>query len=295
MRGKRTLVGLILVLIGLPSLLAGSAGLLALQHRDGDGGFTTQLAPIHADGYAVVVPDVDAAMSHSGLASVFGSGPLRVGVRGSNVPVLLAVARTADARRYLAGVPHSELTTVGVAAGDAPVTTVTVPGRRSPATLRGQSFWLATGAVKLDFEPRSDPLSLIALRSDGKPGLDLRLAVTRFVPWLVAATIGLLMTGFAGMLGGVVLLFVAAEPVLVVEPHRVVEFADRLAGSLDTIAPGESLALVRRARGLDLTGELVTVRSGPGRRWWGRRHSPPESDPTVPVPERESPYVYTAT
>jgi hypothetical protein len=149
--------------------------------------------------------------------------------------------------------------------------------------------------------------------------LHATLTVTTFPGWLEPATAGLLVLGVGALLFGVALLFMASEPVLVVEAHRVVEFADRVAERLEEIAPGESLAVVRRTRGLDLTGELVTLRpeaantgahhtvAPPGhnaRRWRSRGHTPPELTDRWAVDadaeadstdDGESPYVYTAT
>ncbi len=334
-RALRTLAGLVLVLIGFPALIGGAAGIIVLQHCDPDGAFSTQLAPIHADGYAVVVSDVDTTVAASGAAGLLGSsGRLRVSLRASNVPVLLALAHRDDVERYLAGVPVTQLTAIGFARGDSPVTTTALAGTRPPLKVAGQTFWVSSGTAALDWDPAGGPVSLVVLRTDGQAGLDVTLAVSHYPTWIKPATLGLLLAGLAGLLGGIVLLFVAAEPVLVVEAHRMVEFADRIAERLERTAPGESLAVVRRARGLDLTGELVTVRPerawnapyerGPGdpesgpahaapyqadpapravdRRWRDAGHTPPEladrwaaDNPEDDGGPGESPYVHTAT
>jgi hypothetical protein len=309
-RACRTLVGLVLVLIGFATLVAGTVGLLARQHRDASGGFTTHLAPLHEDGYAIEVPDVNATLGDVGPTGLLRTGELRVTLRSTNAAVLLGLAPTTDVQRYLDGVPRAQLIAVGFSAGDAPVTEVPVAGTTVPLAPAQQSFWAATGAATLQWQPGSTPLSLVVIRTDGKPGLEVTLAVSRFVGWLTPATIGLLVAGLGGLLGGVALLFVATEPVLVVEAHRVVEFAERIADRLEQIAPGESLAVVRRTRGLDLTGELVKVPTKEptkeptnSRRWRGRGHTPPEladewaSDDAASGSGSagESPYVYTAT
>jgi hypothetical protein len=160
-------------------------------------------------------------------------------------------------------------------------------------------------------------------RTASLAALHATLIVTSYPGWLEPVTVGLLVLGVGALLFGVALLFMASEPVLVVEAHRVVEFADRVAERLEDLAPGESLAVVRRTRGLDLTGELVALRpeaantgahhvvAPPGynaRRWRSRGHTPPEltdrwavdsvdpADAEVDATDDgESPYLYTAT
>jgi len=303
-RALRTLAGLVLVLLGFPALLAGVIGLIAMQHRDDSGAFTTRLAPLHADGYALVVPDVGTAITRFGLAPVLGtdSGEIRIAIQDSSEPMIMALAPRADVQPYLDGVAHAELTAVGYADGESPVTITAISGERKPAPARDQAFWGLAGTTTLDWHlGPGQPLSLVLLRSDGKPGFDVSMVVSRFPAWLQPATISLLVGGLAALLAGIVLLFMATEPVLVVEAHRMVEFADRIADRLDEIPPGESLAVVRRTRGLDLTGELIPVRPEAFR---SAGHTPPEladrwavdddDDPDGREPG-ESPYVYTAT
>jgi hypothetical protein len=324
-RTFRTLAGIALVLVGFPCLLVGVGGLLAMQHRDDDGAFTAQLAPIHTDGYAVIVPDVNATMTRFGIGPLLGSGEVKIALRSSTAAILMAIAPRSDVQRYLDGVAHTEVASVGYADGDAPVTAHPYIGIRPPAPPRDQAFWGLAGTESLDWElGPGQPLSLVLLRADGQPGFDLTLAVSRYADWIKPATVGLLVAGLAGLLGGLVLLFMAAEPVLVVEAHRMVEFADRIAERLEQIAPGESLAVVRRTRGLDLTGELVPVSSDRSRgrpssdRWstmprYRSAHASESAPGQAPPPDRadrgapddlpdddfpdagQSPYIYTAT
>jgi hypothetical protein len=329
-RAFRTLAGLVLTLVGFVALLAGVAGAIALNHRDDDGAFTATLAPIHADGYAIEVPDAGATLGHAGVGALFGSGRVRVTVRAINGPVLLALGPSDDVGRYLDGVPRSQLESVGFTRGAAPVTLFALPGERTPTAPSDQTFWTLTGNGALTWSVGPQAQSLVVIRTDHQPGIDATLAVSTYAGWLLPSTVVALLLGVGGVLFGVALLFVASEPVLVVEAHRMVEFADRVAERLGEIAPGESLAVVRRTRGLDLTGELVTVRSQPrnagsrhdedaekghnARRWRSRGHTPPEladrwgvdesadeavegadDDPADSADGGESPYVYTAT
>ncbi len=311
MRALRTLAGIVLVLLSGPALLTGGVCAAALSHRDADGGFTAVLAPIHSDGYAVVVPDLGAAARGFGIAAAFGSAGLRVSIRESGQPLVLALAPIADLQRYLSGVARTEVRSVGFAAGSQPVTLAPITGAALPAPPAQKSFWsAATSMQSVDWDrPAPGLVGLVLLRSDGRAGIDVTVAVARYPDWLTRATWALLLAGAAMFVGGLAVLFRMAEPVLVVEAHRMVEFADRIAERLGGIQPGRSLAVIRRTRGLDLTGEIVPVRAepdedgppGPPRpghwREWLRQHHPaPQPPPSwADEPTGESPYIHTAT
>jgi hypothetical protein len=258
MRALRTLAGLVLVLIGFPAIIAGAAGMIALQHRDADGAFTTELAPLHADGYAIVVPDVDTAVNRYGLAPLLGSGRLTVTLRDSAEPVVLAFAKAEPVKPYLAGVAHSELTSVGYADGTAPVTLVAQDGVRAPAPAHNQDFWLAVSQQTLDWQPAAGESTLVILRVDGRAGIDATLAVSRYPTGLRTMTLALLLVGVVGLAGGVVLLFLAAEPMVVVEEQRMEQLADQIADRIEFHLPGPAQPTVGAPpRPHDLTGELV--------------------------------------
>src|SRR5262249_52084279 len=158
----------------------GIAGAVALSHRSDDGGFTATLAPIHADGYAVEVPDVNGTLGHAGFGALFGSGHVRVSVRANNGPLLLALGPSAEVRPYLDGVPRSDLVAVGFAHGEAPVTLTTLPGEWPPNTPSDQSFWTLTSSGELNWSNGPQPQSLVLIRTDNRPGIDATLAVTTY-------------------------------------------------------------------------------------------------------------------
>ena len=58
MRVLRTILGMLLLTIGLPSLLAGTALWAAMQHRDQGGAFGGELQRLSTPGYAFVIRDV---------------------------------------------------------------------------------------------------------------------------------------------------------------------------------------------------------------------------------------------
>src|SRR3712207_9087711 len=59
MRVVRTILGILLLTVGLPLLLVGGALWMAMQHRDAGGALSGEIEDIRTQGYAVVVPDVD--------------------------------------------------------------------------------------------------------------------------------------------------------------------------------------------------------------------------------------------
>ena len=62
MRVLRTILGLLLLTIGIPALLIGAAFWAAMQHRDAGGAFGGRLQAVVTSGYAVVVDDADALL-----------------------------------------------------------------------------------------------------------------------------------------------------------------------------------------------------------------------------------------
>ena len=62
MRTLRTLIGVILVGIGVPALVLAGSGWLIQRHAEASGSFAAQLSPVHSQGYAVSVPDVAALL-----------------------------------------------------------------------------------------------------------------------------------------------------------------------------------------------------------------------------------------
>src|SRR2546430_3207017 len=99
MRLVRLVLGTLLVLVALPMVLAGTALWVAMQHRDADGRFSAGLDRVRTDGYAVVVPDVDALLRRG---APFGRrGPTTPRASGGRPP-FLRLAPSAGRGRHLA-------------------------------------------------------------------------------------------------------------------------------------------------------------------------------------------------
>jgi len=237
MRTLRTVLGLILVLAGVPALIAGVVGWTVLQHRDPTGAYSAPLEPVSTSGYAVVVPDIGALVARHGLARRAGTARLRVTASSPSGPLFLGLAPTADAARFFERVARTELTEIRVADGPLPVRARQLAGDSAPVDATAAAFWLATGVAgtagnTLEWDlPVAADTAFVLLRADGQAGIDATLSVALYPRWLNPTTWGLLAAGALLAVGGVVLLWPGRrrEVVLVVEAHRVVELADQFA------------------------------------------------------------------
>jgi hypothetical protein len=206
-------LGILLVVVGVPAVLAGVASVVALHHRDSTGAFSAELSTVHSDGYAVVVPDLATVVSRDGIGALLGSGTLRITLHSSAAPVVMLLAPSDQVRTYLAGVAHSEVVSVGYATGPLPVSLVALGGTRPPAPSWEQTFWQQASTGELDWPgTASESTALVLVRADGRPGIDANMSVGRTVPWLPRASWSLLIGGVTGLIGGIALLIVMAEP-----------------------------------------------------------------------------------
>lgn len=229
----RVVAGLILVTAGVLSLAGGVvAWVLGGQRTDSGGGdqgaFVATLAPLHTDGYSIVVPDVADVLARHGVGRYLGDGRLTVTVRSALAnpadQIVVSLVPAGDALRHLAGTARTEIRTVGYTTGDQPVLTQSMvggaPTRPTPWELDELAGHLVT--VSLDV-PASQPTALVIGRADGAS--DFTVAVTvGFAPssWGTATTV-LLITGCLGTLAGLALLvlrrpWIDADHPLLAEP-----------------------------------------------------------------------------
>lgn len=235
-RVVRGVIGSLLLLVGLPLLLAGGTLWFAMQHRDSGGAYTASLAGISTEGHAVVVSDVDGLLRRDVPFARSGRTSLRVTAETATGPAFIGLAPASDVADYLAGVPYTRIQEVRLARGHLPVTTAPVAGRDVvPGLPHEQPFWAAaSGAGVLEWVPseeRGRQLALVIMdRSGAAPGtVDLEAELRP--EWLSSATLGALVLG-----GVLVLVAVAAlawpsrsrEVVYVVPPAQVPEVAAHL-------------------------------------------------------------------
>jgi hypothetical protein len=236
MRFLRKLIGLGMIMVAVPALLVGGAGWIAGGHRDPNGAFTADLAPVHSSGPVVVVPDVADVLGRHRVGGMLTPGRVRVTVASSQSPVLLVVMSADAARRYLDGVARTEVAAVGYAAGPQPVTTQDIAGTDTLARLPAAG--VLTSGTDVVFDPSAQPgrLSLLIVRDDLTSGVAASLVVGIRPGWFEPASRGLLLGGGLLLVGGLAVLLwrSAREVTLVVEAERV---ADLVAEKMPRFAP----------------------------------------------------------
>ncbi|MGC5022861.1 hypothetical protein [Micromonospora sp. DT47] len=239
MRFVRALVGMLLLVVGIPALLLG-AGLWTVDRQSApDGTFGAQVEPVRTPGHAVVVADVDALLRAE--APFTRQGRLRLTARTADGPAFLGLAPADEVRRWLAPVPHATVDRVALARGPLPVR-LTDPAAAAPAGSPSaastvpidQPFWVREGIGAIEWNPAElagRGLSLVVMRPDGRADLALDLRAELRAGWLgpaawVLLAGGVLLIGLAGL----VLLrpIRPREVVFVVEPDQVPVLAGRL-------------------------------------------------------------------
>ncbi|WP_229073118.1 hypothetical protein [Actinoplanes sp. DH11] len=242
MRVFRTILGMLLLTVGLPALLAGGALWALMQHRDPGGAFSGELQKLAIPGYAVVVPDIDRLLRDDAPFARIGDTRLRLAAATTDGAAFVGLAPAADVSRYLAGVPHTRVDAVDIGTGALPVTTERVLGPRVPAGIPGQqAFWTRTGNGQLNLVPgelTGGPYSLVLMSPGGAP-VNRLAAVAEVRPsWLNSSTWGLITLGTLLIMASVVVLAWPGrrrEVVYVVEPSQVPELMYAIGAPLPNI------------------------------------------------------------
>ncbi|MEU8614278.1 hypothetical protein AB0C29_40455, partial [Actinoplanes sp. NPDC048791] len=239
MRVFRTILGMLLLTAGLPTLLVGSAFWAAMQHRDPGGAFTGDLQRVATSGYALVVDDFDGLLRKDAPFVRLGDTRLRLTAESSGAPAFLGIAPAAAVDRYLADVPHIAVSSIDLGTGALPVTGKLRPGTIAPEQLPGrQTFWLTAGTGTLDWNPselRDTRYSLVVMNPAAQPGVRLESSASILPGWLNQATWALLILGsLLVMIGMIVLGWPSRrrEVVYVVEPSQVPDLMQAIGAPL---------------------------------------------------------------
>ena len=228
MRVLRTILGLLLLIIGLPALLVGAAFWAAMQHRDPGGAFSGDLQRTVTSGYAVVVPDADGLLGRDAPFARSGDTRLRLTAYTLDGPAFIGIGPADQVARYLADVPRQVVTTVDLGTGALPVATERVGGTRAPASVPNrQPFWLKSATGGLSWHPstlRDRHYSLVIMSPSAQPGLEVTATAELSPGWLNSATWSLLIFGSILVMAGIMVLAWPGrrrEVVYVVEPSQV--------------------------------------------------------------------------
>ena len=172
MRVVRTILGILLLTVGLPLLLVGGGLWTAMQHRDAGGAFSGALEEITNPGHAVVVPDVDGLLRREAPFTRGDKTRLRITAETATGPAFIGIAPATAVTKYLAGVGHARVDEVKLTRGALPVRVAHVPGGAVPAGRPGaQKFWVRSGNGALEWSPsavRGQQLALIVMSVDGR-------------------------------------------------------------------------------------------------------------------------------
>jgi hypothetical protein len=206
----RAAIGVLLVLLAVPLILAGAGLWLVDHHRAADGTFAAHLERVQAPGRAIVVTDVDALLRADAPFARGGQSTLSVSARGPGGLLFLGLGPYDEVEQYLAGVAQTRISRVRLAFGPLPVQRRDIVGdlapKESPYEL---AFWRATstglirdGRVEdaLRWSPaatRGQRLAVVIMNADGSPGVDVEILARLQATWLGSTTGGLLILGSA--------------------------------------------------------------------------------------------------
>lgn len=272
MRFVRTIAGMLLLVMGIPALLAGGGLWAVARHADPDGGFGARFETVRTPGHAVVVTDVDDLLRAEAPFARTGQTRLRLTARTADGPAFVGLAPADAVRRWLEPVPHATVRRVALSRGPLPVRLdpagPAVAGTAEAVPL-DQVFWVREGIGSLEWSPGelADPsLSLVVMRPDGGADLALDLRAELRAGWFTTAAWGLLAGGFLLVALAVALLLRPIRPrevVFVVEPDQVPVLAGRLGV---TSLSGLGAQPTAEDRGRLAERQLVPVGPAPGSR-----------------------------
>ncbi|MEU8656591.1 hypothetical protein [Actinoplanes philippinensis] len=239
MRVFRTILGMLLLTIGLPTLLGGGGLWAVMQHRDPGGAFSGELQRLTVPGHAVVIPDIDRLLRDHAPFARIDDTQLRLSAATVEGRAFLGLAPSDAVARYLAGVPYTQIDGIDIGTGVLPVTASRVGGHGAPTgTPARQPFWTTSGHGQISLTPAEltdRPYSLVLMNPDGAAVLRLAVVAEVRPGWLGSSTWGLLTLGTLLVMAGVIVLVWPGrrrEVVYVVEPSQVPELMHAIGAPL---------------------------------------------------------------
>jgi len=220
MRVFRVLVGMVLLAVAVPSLLAGAVAWYAMQHRGANGEFRARIETVAQPGYAVVVPDLDALLRRDAPIARASRTSMRI-TAFSGAPLFIGLADPKDVGAFLRNSAYAEISGVSLGRGPLDARTAEIAGVRD-APLghpEDQQMWQRSATGSLEYEPsdwRGRPVALVVLAPDGAALGPVALTAAIRFGWLDSTTWGLLILGPVLLLLGFVTLAWPARQVVYV-------------------------------------------------------------------------------
>jgi hypothetical protein len=188
-RRGRVAVGVTLLVVGIFATVAGAA-IVALVGLDGSVG----IAPTRflGSGVALTLPEVDVPGLPGGRHPV-----LDASAAPGDVPLFVGVGRSEDVDAYLRGAPIDVIQQIdwpGAARTEA------VPGTATPPPPEGAGIWVTSAmgtAPSLHWVTQPGDWTLVVMRRDGQPSLDVTLSGEVTIPGLGPLGVAVLVLALA--------------------------------------------------------------------------------------------------
>ena len=203
---------LIAAVVGVPmvigSFLLTVGGGIALAVPDDDGWVSTGPVGFTTDSSALIAEDIELDFGDrvaDGRTFVsWGEIPAELEVNSRNgKSVFVGIARQEDARAFLNGVALDRLTSF-----DDRHDVEHVAGIYQATPPAESDIWAAsTVDGTLEWDIREGDWAIVALNSDGSPGIDIGVKASAQIPFLTAIGVVLIVLGVIGMTGGALLTY----------------------------------------------------------------------------------------
>lgn len=193
----RKFFAIVLLVLGVPILLAGSAAAVFVGSDD-----TFDLA-------TATIDDDDTAAVVTGVSFLEVEGPtLHVTADGGDAETFVGVAHPVHVAAYFDDVPYMEITDVTT---QRELTMLSRDGESAPADGPvGLDWWADTtsgrGAQTVGLPLNNAPVQVVAMQADGSTPLNLDLRIAAEVEGLFVTTLIVAGTGFVFVVGGILLL-----------------------------------------------------------------------------------------
>jgi hypothetical protein len=206
-------LGTFFALIGLGLLVAGATiGLAMATQRDDAGFFTTPTERYETTHYAITTDRVD--LGEPGPDDWWADRRLAtVRITADNArsgSLFVGIGRERDVERFLAGVPHDEVTDVDFHPFSATYRGDEMTGTRRPADPTAQDFWAAqtsgTTTQTLEWDLQPGRWALVVMNTDGTSGVTADIEAAGQVDFLAWLALGLAGIGLIVLTVGTVMI-----------------------------------------------------------------------------------------